>query len=375
MLSTKVLEIFEKVEKIGLSKPMNLARKKFISLVVLAMIQSRSVQFVELAAQMDTTSLDESNLRRIQDFIANYKLNYTQIAMLLLLLLPENGTLELAIDRTNWEHGTVDINILTVSAYSKGVGIPLWFEMLEDKKGGNSNTSERKYILRQVLKVVKGRPIILHADREFIGEDWVEFLLKNNITFYIRLKSNTLLTYEGKSKSAVFWLGNRQKRSMDDVKVWGFHLSVDMKLLDPNAALKKNRHMFILTNAQAQGACEAYKKRWSIEVFFQAIKGRGFRMEQTHLRDLVRLRKLFALVSITFAICLNAGIWWNDTVKAIPVKNHGYKKNSFFRHGLNKIREAIRLNNKKIINRFLTLIDRLLDRIDNFFNQKQIFLM
>ena len=98
MLNTKVLEIFEKVEKIGLSKPMNLARKKFISLVVLAMIQSRSVQFVELAAHMNTNSLDESNLRRIQDFVANYKLNYVQIAMLLLLLLPEDGTIELAID-------------------------------------------------------------------------------------------------------------------------------------------------------------------------------------------------------------------------------------------------------------------------------------
>lgn len=375
MLNTKVLEIFEKVEKIGLGKPINLARKKFISLLVIAMIQSRSVQFTELAAHMDTNSLDESNLRRIQDFIANYKLNYVQIAMLLLLLLPEKGTIELAIDRTNWERGAVDINILTVSAYCKGVGIPLWFEMLEDKKGGNSNTSERKYVLRQVLKVTKGRPIILYADREFIGQDWVKFLLKNKVTFYIRLKSNTLLAYQGKEKSAVFWLGNRQRRSMDAVKVWGFHLSVDMKLLNLYATLKKNRHLFILTNAQAKGACDAYQKRWSIEVFFQAIKGRGFNMELTHLDDVVRLRKLFAVVSIAFAICLNAGIWWNDTIKAIPVKNHGYKKNSFFRHGLNKIREAIRLNNKRIINRFLTLIDRLLDRIDNFFAQKQIFLM
>lgn len=82
-----MLEIFEKVEKLRLVKPINLARKKFISLVVLAMIQSRSVQFVELAAHIDTNSLDEPNLRCIHDFIANYELSYAPISILLLFLL------------------------------------------------------------------------------------------------------------------------------------------------------------------------------------------------------------------------------------------------------------------------------------------------
>ena len=213
----------------------------------------------------------------------------------------------------------------------------------------SSNTKERKQVLKQVLKVIKGRSVVLYADREFIGEDWIKYLLKNKITFFIRIKLNTLLTYGLKEKSVLIWLGNRQERLMDNVKVWGHYLSVGMKLLNPNATLKKNRYLFILTNSQAKGACDAYKIRWSIEVFFQSIKGRGFNIEKTHLEDLVRLRKLFAMVSIAFAICLNAGIWWNDNIKAIPVKNHGYKKNSFFRHGLNKIRQTIRLNNLSLI--------------------------
>lgn len=375
MLNTKILEIFEKVEKIGLGKQMNLARKKFISLVVIAMIKSRSVQFLELAANMDTESLDESNMRRIQDFMANYKLNYQQIAILLFLLLPDTGEIELAIDRTNWMQGQIDINILTISAYCRGVGIPLLFELLEDKKGGNSNTKERKQVLKQVLKVIKGRSVVLYADREFIGEDWIKYLLKNKITFFIRIKLNTLLTYGLKEKSVLIWLGNRQERLMDNVKVWGHYLSVGMKLLNPNATLKKNRYLFILTNSQAKGACDAYKIRWSIEVFFQSIKGRGFNIEKTHLEDLVRLRKLFAMVSIAFAICLNAGIWWNDNIKAIPVKNHGYKKNSFFRHGLNKIRQTIRLNNNRLINNFLKLIDTLIARMDDLLIKNQFFLM
>ncbi|MEN0051257.1 MAG: IS4 family transposase [Bacteroidota bacterium] len=374
-MNTKILEIFDKVEKLGLGKPINLARKKFISLFLVAMLQSRSVDYSEIAANMNTTSLDESNLRRIQDFMANYKLNYVQIAMLLILLLPQKGEIQLAIDRTNWERGDMDINILTISAYCRGVGVPLWFELLEDKKGGNSNTTERLHVLRQVLKIIRGRKVALYADREFIGRKWISYLLRKGITFFIRIKCNTLLDYEGKEKSALKWLGKRKKRWMDNVQVWGYFLSVGMKVLNSQAKLKKHKYMFVLTNAQAKGACNIYKNRWSIEVFFQSIKGRGFNIEQTHLDDPVRLRKLFALVSIAFTLCLNAGIWWNDHVKRIPVKNHGYKKNSFFRHGLNKIREAIRLRKNRLINSFLKVIDELIARMHNFFQTKQIFLM
>lgn len=33
------------------------------------------------------------------------------------------------------------------------------------------------------------------ADREFIGQDWFDFLLKNNIPFFIRIKDNTLVSF------------------------------------------------------------------------------------------------------------------------------------------------------------------------------------
>jgi hypothetical protein len=65
------------------SKPINLARKKFMTLFVGGLIRGRSVQFVEVANHMSTKLRTESNLRRIQDFVANYELDYEQVAMLL----------------------------------------------------------------------------------------------------------------------------------------------------------------------------------------------------------------------------------------------------------------------------------------------------
>ncbi len=52
-------------------------------------------------------------------------------------------------------------------------------------------------------------------------------------------------------------------------------------------------------------------------------------MEDTHLDETDRLRKLFALVAIAFAVCLHIGRWSDRAanrqhIKPIEIKNHGY---------------------------------------------------
>ena len=350
-LETKLGKIFEKLDSISLTKPMNLARKKFISLFVIGLIQIRDVQFTEVASAMPTDVIQDSNLRRIQDFFANYRLDYRQIAMLLFCFLPQSGRLNLSIDRTNWSFGVLDINFLVITANCKGVGIPLWFDLLPDKSGGNSSTAERMQVLHYCIRLFGGDKLSLTADREFIGEDWLHFLLHNKVLFYIRLKKNTLIANEQVEMNAVKWLGNRKNCFLDGVKLQGHWLSVGMEKLAGN---KEDGYLIVVTNGFARHALKAYKSRWSIEVFFQSIKGRGFRMENTHLEDLDRLRKLFALVAIAFALCLTVGIWIDEHWKPIKIKNHGYKANSFFRYGLNHIRDAWRL--KQNINEFINII-------------------
>jgi len=62
-------------------------------------------------------------------------------------------------------------------------------------KRGNSDTRERialiqKFIDRFGKECIKG----ILADREFIGKDWFNWLLKNKLSFVIRIKNNTLTT-------------------------------------------------------------------------------------------------------------------------------------------------------------------------------------
>ena len=342
---TKLGKFFEKLYSLSNIARLNKARQDFISHFIMGMLRSRNVQFCEIAAQMDTKAKNASNLRRIQLFFSGYKLDYQQIAMLLILMLPEGDRWRLSIDRTNWQFGQLDINYLVVSVSCRGVGIPLWFELLEDKKRGNSNEKDRISLLRRVIKLGSSKKMFLYADREFIGKNWVGYLLKQQVKFFIRLRKSTRLLWQKEEQRADEWLTNKTYLAMDNVFVQDHWLSVALQK-QVTEAKTEDDYLIILTNTEAKGALAAYRDRWSIEVFFQSIKGRGFNIEKTHLQDYKRLRKLMAMCAIAFAIALRVGIIFNDYVKEIKIKNHGYKANSFFRHGLEKIREAMRLNDQ-----------------------------
>lgn len=115
-----------------------------------------------------------------------------------------------------------------------------------------------------------------------------------------------------------------------------------------------------MTNTFAYQALVSYQLRWSIETFFQSIKQRGFRLESNHLDDPPRLRKLSALVAIAFTVCLHIGRWSDQFQKPIEIKNHGYKANSFFRHGLECWRRAIRIINDEL-DLFIQVIQQALE--------------
>ena len=351
---TKIGKVFEQVEKH--SRPVNKARKEFIALFVSGLIKGRNVQFKEVASQMETKVSNESNLRRIQYFFSDYRLDYKQIALLLVLFVPKSDSYTLSIDRTNWEFGSKDINFLVVTVSVKGVGIPLWFELLADKQGGNSNQAERMSMLRQVIKLLKDKKLILCADREFIGDKWVRFLMQHQIEFYLRFKKNTILCWQQEEKPAGEWIAEKQELLMDNVYLAAHYLSAGLKKIRDKKG--KEELVVVVTNSFASKALPTYQNRWSIEVFFQSIKKRGFNIEETHLKDPDKLRKLFALCSIAFAVCWRIGVWFDEQVKKIKLKKHGYKANSFFRKGLDLIRDALRL--KKNMQTYATVISETL---------------
>lgn len=101
--------------------------------------------------------------------------------------------------------------------------------------------------------------------------------------------------------------------------------------------------MIIATSVPDTQAIAVYLRRWEIEVLFSCLKGRGFRFEDTRLTQLDRIEKLMALLSIGACWAHKVGEW-KASVK--PIKFNQYKESkrpqySYFRYGLDAIREAI----------------------------------
>jgi hypothetical protein len=73
-------------------------------------------------------------------------------------------------------------------------------------------------------------------------------------------------------------------------------------------------------------------------VFFQALKQRGYNLEGSSLRCIIKYRKLFALVCMAYTIYWATGIEAGKT-NPVRVKKHGYPQYSVFRRGLNLMRQ------------------------------------
>ena len=182
---------------------LNLARVKLISHFIVALCKVQTVTFEKLANAFDTQASPESSLRRIQRFIANYSLDPDLIARLVFNLLPKQGKLILSIDRTNWKFGQTNINIFMLGIVYKGVAFPLLFTMLD--KRGNSNSGERIELVNKFIRLF-GKDVIesIVADREFVGEQWLGFLNRNNIRYYIRIRNNFKVFIPHKNKETLF---------------------------------------------------------------------------------------------------------------------------------------------------------------------------
>ena len=348
----EITGIFDKIPIVE-----NKARKKFVILFVLAMIKTRAVQFCEIAQSLNDKVKASSNEVRIQDFFREVELNYEQVALLLAMFLPRRGKVTLCIDRTEWDFGKCQVNILMIVVRCKDITIPLYWELL-DNNSGNSNTDNRIELLKKCISLLGAKRIGLFlGDREFIGHRWLKFLKTQGIKFCIRIPKHHKITrfchLDTKINTVEELLVDRKviriKNCMID-GVWG----------NMYAKQLKDDILFLFGTAKMEYLPQLYKKRWRIECFFQNVKKRGFNLEDTHLSKLEKLKKLVALVSIAYAFAANMGLHHHKRIEPIPIKNHGYKANSFSRKGINLIREGIRKDWKRDLDLFYDLVIKFL---------------
>jgi len=182
-------------------------------LLIICIVQSRTAclykcrdKIVGTTKKKDKNKPSSNYMRLIRFFKMDCVNEFISGIQMLLMSIVQVESKYLVIDRSNWKIGSKNVNLLTIGGLLSDTFIPLHWLQLD--KRGNSNWQERKKVLERLSILFQrvGRSIegmILLADREFIGDKWLECLRSHNISFVIRLRENIygeLATIAGKKK-------------------------------------------------------------------------------------------------------------------------------------------------------------------------------
>lgn len=255
----------------------------------------------------------------------------------MLRLLKIESLYTIAIDRTEWQLGKTWVNVLMLSVAYKGISIPLFWTVLDEK--GCSDNVERKEILQKFIDEFGVECIgFVTADREFASKEWLTYLVERKIAFRLRIKANHQITntrgvlIKATKLCRTLKIGERIE-FRGKRKLWNQSVYL-------GACRKEDGDNVIVISSEKSGKILLeYGERWKIETLFGCLKTRGFRLEDTHLTQIERVSKLLSLLTLGVCWAMLAGEFESQE-KPLKMKKHGNLEKSIFRLGFDTLRNC-----------------------------------
>jgi hypothetical protein len=286
----------------------------------------------------NTRTDSRSHYQRIKRwFTKSLQQKYVWLALLECAMgLLTKVTKVLILDGSSWKWGGKTYHFLTLSVLYKGIAVPIYW--IELAKLGISSQSQRKVLLKSVLKIAGLAGKVLLADREYIGSEWFKALTENNLDFVIRLR-------EGNYKQAMQSAGVRlEKLEKKAIKRVGrvlckpFELNGQSYHLLVTAYKDRNGKTVLLrlitSLAKPYKAIDLYKLRYRIEPMFKHLKSNGFDLQSLHLQSGHKIRLMMALLVLAYSLSVIEGL--KKYRRKYPPLKHGSPAMSVFRVGIER---------------------------------------
>lgn len=310
-------------------------RLDFLARFILALIQKQTINLAKIARALNLNVHPDSNQTRCARFIREFEIDLEQIATFLIQGLP--ARFDLLLDRTEHFFGKTSVNVLTFAAGVGQIRQPLIWEHLG--KTGSSDTSERKNLLKRLLKVLDPKRIqVLIADREFIGIRWLAWLKNKRIPFAIRIRANTIIRI-GPFKDHASRIFLRLKVG----EVLNFRdccVLMGVRGYISATRLETQELLIVFRSHQKLNGLEVYARRWGIECLFKSFRTAGFNLSDSHVTQPERVARLFVLLTLALTWAVRIGLV-ASRLEPIVVKSHGRAEFSVFRFGLDVLSEIL----------------------------------
>jgi hypothetical protein len=280
---------------------------------VAAILDNQTANQAQLARSFGN---QEAAVKRLSRLIHNQRLDPQDLADALLRQalqqLPKSGKVRLAID---W---TIEDNhhLLVVSLVTGTRALPIyWRAYCAKVLKGRMRRYERAVIKRVIsvfTKALKGRRLIVTADRGFADVDLAQLFEELGVEYIIRVKSSTKIFVRGQWRQlkTLRFEGNARQRNLGRV----YYCESNPQRLFVSMSRIRNREgkwevWYLLSNRshRAKQAVAEYARRFSCEEGFRDVKWEmGF--SEARIEDVKAWSRMFALFAIALQVVVVLGM-------------------------------------------------------------------
>jgi hypothetical protein len=324
----------------------HITRIRNFTWLLVGIYQSRSVHLSKVAEKVPGNARLPSLTRRLSRFLDNPAVRvrewYTPIAQAIIQRAAE-GEIRLIVDGSKVGFGH---QLLLVAIAYRRRAIPLVWTWVKSNRG-HSTSHKQKALLAYVHGLIPPKTrVILVGDAEF-GEVEVQKLLKKwRWQYVLRQKGRYLFKSKGQR-------GFQRLDSLVDKpgkSVWVPNCFLTAKYayqinLLAHWKIGEKDPWFLATNLDYPTATlQAYRRRMWIEEMYGDLKGNGFDLESTHLRNFLRLSRLTLAVVMLYVWLVAFGSRVIKSGQRPLVDRNDRRDHSIFRIGRN-MTERLLTNN------------------------------
>lgn len=318
-------------------------RTRNFTWLLVGLYQSRSVHLSKIAEKIPGMANLPSRVRRISRFLDNPAIRvrdwYEPIAKMILQRLADSEIC-LIVDGSKVGFGH-QLLMITV-AYRKRA-LPLAWTWVKGSRG-HSSARKQKALLAYVHGLIPPKArVILVGDTEFGSVEVQKLLKKWHWQYVLRQKGRYLVKQKYK----------RNTQRLDSLidqpgqSLWLTQCRLTAKHLYPVNLLAhwkpgEKEPWLLATNLNnPQVVVRAYRKRMWIEEMFGDLKGNGFDLESTHLRNFLRLSRLTLAIVFLYVWLIAFGSQIIKNGKRFLVDRSDRRDYSIFRIGRNMVERIL----------------------------------
>lgn len=323
-----------------------ITRVRNMALLMLGLYLGKSIHLAQIVGEWPVAGKIPSLVNRVRRFLDNEQVQvrawYRPLAQEVIDAFV-GRQLRLVIDTTKvgFNHRLLSVGL----AYKKRV-LPLAWSLHEGAKG-HTSVADQLALLRYIQPWLPPEAEVwLLGDTEFQNVRLLRWLRRQGWHFVIRQQAKNKVCWSGQPwiKLGDLALQPGQTRYVGWVYLTQKHEAGPFWLILHWAQGEDEPWYLVSDQAGRRSLIRLYTRRMWIEELFGDLKGHGFDLEATHIRQTERLDRLILAVCLTFVWLITLGSWVVKRGFRHLIDHKSRRDKSYFRLGWDWLKRCMRLN-------------------------------